>query len=1173
VLGLVSVVSAPSSAATAILARYPYLTDLTSSSVAVTWATTSQDTSPGIVTYGPNASSCTQSVAVATQNPTTYTAFGETTPYYQHSVQILNLSASSSYCYRIYSGTTAPGAALLSEPPSFPATFTTLPAANDTGTFSFDVFGDWGETSTSNNAPLGTYNSYQDAILAQLAASARSTTNPALFAVSTGDIAYNDGSTTNYGDLNHPADGAGGAAERSNVFDARYWGKTGSSLPLFSTTGNHGRNNTFFSTWPESVNVSNSKGVYSNISYPAVDNQAAAKYPSSWYAFTVGGVRIYILDADWTDVSPTGNPTLGLGCTSACPSYQVDRDEHWQQMSAEYQWLAKDLQGDQASRGADAMRMAFFHYPLRVDQNNYTTQQDVYLQNSAANPNGGATSLEALLATNHVNLAFNGHAHLYERNVAPPGGVPNYVTGGGGGVLTNVAGSSACSGTDAYARGWDPGHAVGSSCGTPSLGGTAKPTAAAQVYHFLKVTVAGSDVSVNPTDSTGAVFDPVTYHFASDTTAPSIPGAPSAARVNTTSTNVAVTLGASSTDIVGVVAYDIYRDRAYRGTVPAGVTKWTDVNVPAGSHVWTVEARDQRGNASPESPPSNTITIADTTPPTAPGTPVAQPVSGSPQTMALSWSPSTDNIGVTGYNLYRNGTLLLAGVSGTSALDTTATDVTTYTYTVTALDAAGNVSASSPPCTVTTPDWTPPSPPILTAAGGPANELDLSWSGASDNVGVTGYDVYRDGVSTPVATGVTGTSWADTGLAAGSTHSYVVVARDAAGNASAPSNSVSATVSSVSTPVGPPGNLTASQLPTPGNVLVSWTAPSTGTASSYDVYRGTVQVASGITTTSVTDIGAPDGTPVAYSVTASDAAGNSATATTGLTPDWTAPSLPGNVTVTPLSTSSVSVSWTAATDAVGVTGYTVSRTDATGSSTKIADLATADPTTVTDTGRTPGSSYTYTVTARDAAGNTSSASATVAMPLFLETFEAGALSSSTNAWTTPTAGLTTQQATVHTGSWAAEENSTGSPTWASAQLPATYTAVHASAWVNVKSRSTSAGFLKLRTASGAYIAYLYVNASGYLSVRNDAGNVTHVSTTTVPINSWHKVDLYVNTNPGGPVTITAALDGATVTFSTPVGSTETLGSTPIGQIVLGDTVAGRIYDIAIDDLFVDTRAL
>jgi len=61
----------------------------------------------------------------------------------------------------------------------------------------------------------------------------------------------------------------------------------------------------------------------------------------------------------------------------------------------------------------------------------------------------------------------------------------------------------------------------------------------------------------------------------------------------------------------------------------------------------------------------------------------------------------------------------------------------------------------------------------------------------------------------------------------------------------------------------------------------------------------------------------------------------------------------------------------------------------------------------------------------------------------------------------------------------------------------------------------------------------------------------------------------IDTNPGGPITITAGLDGTPVTFTTPVGASETLGTAPIGRLTLGDDVAGRTYDVAIDDVTID----
>ena len=90
-------------------------------------------------------------------------------------------------------------------------------------------------------------------------------------------------------------------------------------------------------------------------------------------------------------------------------------------------------------------------------------------------------------------------------------------------------------------------------------------------------------------------------------------------------------------------------------------------------------------------------------------------------------------------------------------------------------------------------DCTPPTAPTLTSTGATANSIALSWSGSTDNVGVTGYRVFRG--STQIAT-VTGTSYTDTGLASATQYSYVVEAYDAAGNVSPASNTVTVTTSS-----------------------------------------------------------------------------------------------------------------------------------------------------------------------------------------------------------------------------------------------------------------------------------------------------------------------------------------------------------------------------------------
>lgn len=86
----------------------------------------------------------------------------------------------------------------------------------------------------------------------------------------------------------------------------------------------------------------------------------------------------------------------------------------------------------------------------------------------------------------------------------------------------------------------------------------------------------------------------------------------------------------------------------------------------------------------------------------------------------------------------------------------------------------------------------PTAPAGLTVTGTTGGSVSLSWTAASDNTGVTGYDVYRGSTKAGTATG---TTYTDSGLTAGTAYTYTVRARDAAGNTSAPSSAVKATTS------------------------------------------------------------------------------------------------------------------------------------------------------------------------------------------------------------------------------------------------------------------------------------------------------------------------------------------------------------------------------------------
>jgi len=158
----------------------------------------------------------------------------------------------------------------------------------------------------------------------------------------------------------------------------------------------------------------------------------------------------------------------------------------------------------------------------------------------------------------------------------------------------------------------------------------------------------------------------------------------------------------------------------------------------------------------------------------------------------LSWTVPADNVGVTGYHVYRGGALL-ATTAATSYTVKGLKSGQSYTFTVDAYDAAGNVSTVSNTAAATTlpPDTTPPSPPTgLAAAVASPTRVDLTWTASTDNVGVAGYSVYRNGAL--VGSSVTN-AYVDTGLQPATSYSYYTIAYDAAGNSSAASNNATAT--------------------------------------------------------------------------------------------------------------------------------------------------------------------------------------------------------------------------------------------------------------------------------------------------------------------------------------------------------------------------------------------
>ncbi|WP_437683427.1 lectin [Sorangium sp. So ce131] len=190
---------------------------------------------------------------------------------------------------------------------------------------------------------------------------------------------------------------------------------------------------------------------------------------------------------------------------------------------------------------------------------------------------------------------------------------------------------------------------------------------------------------------------------------------------------------------------------------------------------------------------------SDTQPPTPPSGLRTSNVTCTSAT--LSWSASTDDVGVAGYDIYHDGQQMTS-VSG-STLSTTITLVpgAQWGLYVNARDAAGNVSQASPTLTLSVPhceaDTQPPTAPSGLTGSASGTSVTLRWNASTDNIAVTAYDVYRNGTKVGTAAGTASsppaTTFVDSGLSATTAYTYHVIARDAQSNASPASGSISVT--------------------------------------------------------------------------------------------------------------------------------------------------------------------------------------------------------------------------------------------------------------------------------------------------------------------------------------------------------------------------------------------
>lgn len=298
-------------------------------------------------------------------------------------------------------------------------------------------------------------------------------------------------------------------------------------------------------------------------------------------------------------------------------------------------------------------------------------------------------------------------------------------------------------------------------------------------------------------------------------------------------------------------------------------------------------------------------------PSTAPTPPEGVSATPSDGAVTVTWDASTADSGIESYTVTRTGGAageVTTTVSGTQYVDTSVSESTTYTYTVTATATDGSVSLASDAVSITTPgttggdDTEKPSAPSDLAITLKDGDVTLTWSAATDNVGVTGYRVIKAGGGEPTLGVVTtDTQIGFFGLTAEKTYKFKVQATDAAGNRSEWSDVVSTDTAGEEDVVAPglPTGITATVDGTA--VTVNWT-PSTDdvAVASYNVRYSDGTTTSDATSTepTITIDGLAASRVYTFAIQAVDTSGNtsdwsaSASATTEEITDPTDPSGP-----------------------------------------------------------------------------------------------------------------------------------------------------------------------------------------------------------------------------------------------------------------------------------------
>jgi fibronectin type 3 domain-containing protein len=375
---------------------------------------------------------------------------------------------------------------------------------------------------------------------------------------------------------------------------------------------------------------------------------------------------------------------------------------------------------------------------------------------------------------------------------------------------------------------------------------------------------------------------------------------------------------------------------------------------------------------------SSILPVPDTAPPSPPGNLTGG--STLPTQAYLEWNASTDNVGVAGYYVFRNG-VTVATTAQAFYTDAGLTDAATYSYFVEAFDLAGNVSVPSLTVYVTTWNTVPPTAPAnVVGTAVSCQEINLTWSASTDKIAIGSYRVFLGASAKNLlqvgTTYSTPTAYPNYSLAPSTKYYFGVEAVDTDGNVSPMSAIGSASTLALPTA---PSKPVATAISTTA-IGLTWAAgPSGMPLAGYYVFRGTtssklIQVAT-TSATSYTSYSLLSGTAYYFAVQEFDKGGNVSPMSAVVSATTLAlPSPPKQVVATAVSTAEIGLSWTAGPSGLPIGAYYIFRGTKTSNLTQ---LTTTSATTFPDYQVTPATTYYYAVEEIDQNGNVSPMSAVV----------------------------------------------------------------------------------------------------------------------------------------------------------------------------------------------------